>query len=443
MAREYINAYPRKELFINILTQDVSVKAAILDLIDNSVDSYTRNQYKERREVKIILNKEVFLIFDTCGGIDKEFLKEDVFRFGSKKINKKHPTLGMYGIGLKRSIFKLGNNIKFETDDGNFNSIMNLKVDDWNRDEKIWNIPFDAYPSTLSKADKAFTKIEIKQLYEEIQSKFELDSFQEDLYETIKRVYSLIIKDNIDFYFNERKIEAYELLVPQDEDYSPAVFIDEYEGVNIKIICFIDPSKGTRRQNTINKVGWNYYCNDRLILANDTSEITGWAGASDASLLPKYHTIYNDFRGLVFLNSTDPFKLPLNTSKSGLNTENRVYNYVLNKMVNTARPVIDYISKKYDKQKKEEEDLEKELQNDIDEAYNPKEFKVNLLKERSEFRAPIKLKKEKGPSMATISYKKERNKVKKVKKALKVNSNKEVGKKTFDYFVQMEGLTDE
>ncbi len=44
MTKDKIMATPTKRLFIEILTKDISVKDCILDLIDNSVDSYIWNE---------------------------------------------------------------------------------------------------------------------------------------------------------------------------------------------------------------------------------------------------------------------------------------------------------------------------------------------------------------------------------------------------------------
>jgi len=43
MSRESINVEPTKELFIYMLTRDVGLENAIIDLIDNSVDGALSN----------------------------------------------------------------------------------------------------------------------------------------------------------------------------------------------------------------------------------------------------------------------------------------------------------------------------------------------------------------------------------------------------------------
>lgn len=102
-----INAFPTKELFIDTLVRDVSTSDAILDLVDNAIDGYTRKKYTERKEIKLNFTKNGFQIWDNCGGIDIVSAKDEVFRFGVRKSNDKH-SLGVYGIGLKNLCSKWG-----------------------------------------------------------------------------------------------------------------------------------------------------------------------------------------------------------------------------------------------------------------------------------------------------------------------------------------------
>ena len=49
--------------------------------------------------------KHKLIVFDNCGGISFELLRDHVFRFGDRALLDKAPTLGVFGVGLKRSIF--------------------------------------------------------------------------------------------------------------------------------------------------------------------------------------------------------------------------------------------------------------------------------------------------------------------------------------------------
>ena len=79
---EKVSFRPTKRLFIDVLTRDISIRDCILDLLDNSVDSYTRHKISETRDVHLKFGEDSFEIMDTCGGVSKQDLKNEVFRFG-------------------------------------------------------------------------------------------------------------------------------------------------------------------------------------------------------------------------------------------------------------------------------------------------------------------------------------------------------------------------
>ena len=80
-----IQADPTKEFFIGMLTKDIPLTRAIIDLVDNSVDGALRlhpdNNY-EGLWVDIKLNGREFIIEDNCGGIPLEIAQRYAFRFG-------------------------------------------------------------------------------------------------------------------------------------------------------------------------------------------------------------------------------------------------------------------------------------------------------------------------------------------------------------------------
>ncbi len=105
-------------------------------MIDNSVDAYIGNELTDRREIKLYISKNEFVIFDNCGGIEYNFLKTKVFRLGADILQRDKPTLGVYGVGLKRAILKMGKNIEMETDDGKTLCKLNLNVSEWIKTDK-------------------------------------------------------------------------------------------------------------------------------------------------------------------------------------------------------------------------------------------------------------------------------------------------------------------
>ena len=93
-------ASPEKRLFISLLTRDISLIDAFLDIVDNSINSAIKTEKltlksvadyrkllgrqagKKTAEVKISISEAVIEVSDTAGGISFADAEEDVFRFG-------------------------------------------------------------------------------------------------------------------------------------------------------------------------------------------------------------------------------------------------------------------------------------------------------------------------------------------------------------------------
>jgi len=452
---ELVSFQPTKRLFIDILTRDISIYDCILDLLDNAVDSYTRNRIDKKREVRLNFDKSKVNIFDNCGGIEKERLKKEVFRFGAKDFSICVPTIGVYGIGLKRSIFKLGESIVFETDDGKDYCKLKIDVNDWlkkkdkqGKDE--WNLKLTETSKTkLKNGEKAYTNIKVKNLRYETKETF-TPVFETKLKKKIEIYYSRFIQDDrINFYINDEEQRGFEIKVKSSNDIKPVKDASVYDGVKITIFCWLDLKKDQKRMvKEPGHQGWNIFMNERLVIFDDTSEDTGWLGKRP--FLPKFHSIYNQFRGVVLLNTNDPSKLPINTSKNGFNKEGKIYHHLLNRMAEVARPIIDFLSYKYNEQKEKINKKEVELLVTIDND-NKKEggiIETSIDNTEIEYQSkftPPEQKIEPRPKIVqtTISFKKPMKQVDIMKKVLKVRTNCEVGEKTFDYFWESEDLNEE
>jgi len=446
---ELVNFRPTKELFIKILTRDISIRDCILDLLDNAIDSYTRNKIDGKREVRLNFDKTKLSIFDNCGGIEKERLKKEVFRFGVKDFSICVPTIGVYGIGLKRSIFKLGELIIFETDDGKDYCKLKIDVKDWiNKKDTEGNDKWDldlteSSTTRLVNGQNPYTNIEIKNLRYETKETFTPD-FEKKLKETVKIYYSRFIQnEKINFYINNEEQRGFEITVKSSDDFKPVKLEDEYKGVRITIICWLDLKEDEKRaRKESGHQGWNIFMNDRLVIVDDTSEDTGWV--EGGSLFPKFHQIYNQFRGVVFLKTNDPSKLPINTSKNGFNKESEIYYHLLNLMVKVARPFINFLSIKYKTQKEKIDIKEDELLATIDKG-SKEEIIETPIDDAKDYQATFIPPTQETETRSTIPqtiirFSKPRSQVDIVKKILKVYTNKQVGEKLFDYFWESEGL---
>lgn len=130
---------------------------------------------------------------------------------------------------------------------------------------------------------------------------------------------------------------------------APYMWISKIEGVEIKLAVgfyrelpneeeILRDEEGDRRSEL---AGWTIVCNNRVILYCDKTKATGWGQAG----VPNYHTQFIAISGIVIFSSTDPQKLPLNTTKRGIDQSHELYIDVKKYMTEGIRHFIDYTNK--------------------------------------------------------------------------------------------------
>ena len=141
------NANPTKTFFVRMITRDITLEDCIFDLIDNSVDGawelaggQPMNLDDEtdlsRYRISIQIDDDQFEISDNCGGITLDDAANYAFTFGRKEdAQAENFSIGVYGIGMKRAVFKLGSKIEilstFREDDGPMSFRVPITVDNW------------------------------------------------------------------------------------------------------------------------------------------------------------------------------------------------------------------------------------------------------------------------------------------------------------------------
>ena len=86
-----INASPTKNFFVDMLTRDIDLKDAILDLLDNCIDGIQRTTRGEEPSdmpyegfwANIEVSETAFKIEDNCGGIPLDVAERYAFRMGN------------------------------------------------------------------------------------------------------------------------------------------------------------------------------------------------------------------------------------------------------------------------------------------------------------------------------------------------------------------------
>ncbi|NVM20274.1 MAG: ATP-binding protein [Desulfobacterales bacterium] len=433
-----IKASPTKELFIYMMTRDIPLIRAILDLVDNSVDGATRLQPGGDYStfwVRIECTEEHFAISDNCGGIPISTARDYAFRFGRPKDMELTPgSIGKFGVGMKRSFFKLGNKFTVKSTTSTSKFVVEHYVREWLEKPEDWHFKFKVKNESLKNVpeQKIGTQILIEELFESVSKSFGLGNFRKELCDEIETAHAVVMAKGLAISFNGRPLGKRTLSLYKSDQLKPAFIEKRYENIGpavVKVQIYAGIS-----DRDFEKGGWYIFCNGRMVLEADQTDITTWGGSNTT---PKYHPDFAFFRGYVFFDSEDAELLPWTTTKTGIDSDSGLYKNVKLEMITLMRPVLDFLRKLA----KERADVEK---GDIDKSLLEESVKkaesTNYLdlKDKGAFITPKFDPIPRGPRTGRIQYNKPVDDIKKLKKILGVTTYTAVGEKTFDYFMRME-----
>lgn len=446
----YANANPEKRFFIDLITRDISLEDAILDLIDNSIDSLVRIKnvdiYKnlmgdsrqtntdELSSIKINFSPKQFVIEDNCGGITFEHAENDVFRFGHPDPNS-GASLSVFGIGMKRALFKIGRKINIESQAQESGFTMDLDVNEWIKDEsENWRIPLDEKPSSDIDENNG-TKITITSLRDEVSTLVKNPTFYNKLTKSIQETYPFYLGAYLRIFINNKEIIGEDLSFGESDSIKPSIEVWKDGDVKAYLICGLLPRENNKWKTE--NSGWYLLCNGRVVVNADKTKLTGWG-----DILPQFMPKNRGFLGIVFYMSIHPEELPWNTTKRGINTESPVYIRSLKRMVSSARLVIQFQNKLY---AKDDSDEPKEEYRESVKNLNS----TSATKQAAQSIGSAQIRKAQifkyTPSVEKLKYTTIRFEVKVediecVKKRMGriLMSNKEVGLKIFKYYMDRE-----
>jgi hypothetical protein len=433
-----IQASPTKELFIYMLTRDIPLIRAILDLVDNCVDGATRMKPGENYSkywIRIECSSEQFNISDNCGGISISIARDYAFRFGRPKDVEATPgSIGKFGVGMKRSFFKIGNQFIVDSTTSSSSFIVEHDVKKWLENPDDWHFRFKKKEEDLEDVpeNKIGTKITVKSLHDNVSRSFELGNFQKELCDEIETAHAIVMAKGLSISFNGRPLGKRTISLLQSDQLKPAYFETTYEfkesvSVNVKIYAGIS-------ERSIEKGGWYIFCNGRMVLEADQTEVTTWGGNNPT---PKYHPDFAFFRGYVFFDSEDAELLPWTTTKTGIDTDSGLYKSVKLEMITVMRPILDFLRKlARERADVESGDIEKSLLESSIENANSTNYLS--LRDKGAFVPPKVEPLPRGPKKGRIQYHRPLDTINKAKKILGVTTYTAVGEKTFDYFMRME-----
>jgi Histidine kinase-, DNA gyrase B-, and HSP90-like ATPase len=195
------NARPTKAFFVRMLTRDITLEDCILDLIDNSVDgawassgAHPTNIDSEATlqsyQIEVNISTDHFEVKDNCGGISLDDAVNYAFTFGRLETDiQPEFSVGVYGIGMKRSIFKLGEKIRIEStysdSAGETDSFaVPISVVDW-----LGKVDWDFDIEPFNNRENVGVLISIDKLTPNTLEKFSDPAFVQTLRTTISRDY--------------------------------------------------------------------------------------------------------------------------------------------------------------------------------------------------------------------------------------------------------------
>jgi hypothetical protein len=432
LAEDEVAGMPTKALFVDMLTKDIVLDRAVLDLIDNSIDGARRLRPQDKSEltgleITVEMDENHFRIKDNCGGIGIDVAKHYAFRFGRPKGMTPTPgAVGQFGVGMKRALFKFGRYFEIQSSTTSDYFLLKVDVDQWEADEQSWSFKFAETKKDLNvPVDQTGTEIVVQKLRENASSSFALEYFRNYLSREIQQAQQSYIDRGLRIVFDGRTLPAAPWLLLQGYGIEPAkqdetIYMPDKDPVFVRILAGISDS--SPRQ-----AGWYVFCNGRLVLTADQSNTTGWSTlAEKETVIPKYHNQYARFRGFVFFDSTDASLLPWNTTKTGVDQDSPVYKRVLLIMMGLMRPIIDFLN---------ELDAERENAED-DRPFTSavglaQPTRIGMITRVGQFVKPTPSVPS-GPPLIRISYKKPRPEFEALQEALDTTSAKQTGEVSFD-----------
>ena len=331
---------PTKRFFVSMLTRDIELDDAILDLLDNCVDGAMRGSPSKPYSkcpfkgfwANLTLNEAEFEIKDNCGGIPRDYL-ENAFSLGRPTVERDVglPTIGMYGIGMKRAIFKMGKEAVVISQHADANVAVKYTEEWLKPDNEEWTLPVEERPKSKQTAG---VTISVTKLKDDISDQLGNDNFINRLAHKIGEHFGYIMQKGFEVYINDIPVAAVTLPLlssrhSRESAIRPFDYIGKIDNVHVKVT--IGLFRGLVKEKEIEdeseaatsyeRAGISVVCNDRVVLLHDRSIKTGWGDGG----VPRYHPQFRAVAGLVVLFSTDPLKLPISTTKRDLDAGSEVY----------------------------------------------------------------------------------------------------------------------
>ena len=340
-----VDAHPTKDFFVSMLVRDVDLLDAVIDLLDNSVDGARRlrdSQDYSGLRVQMTFDANSFTM-DNCGGIPLDVAQLCIsIRPRPEESTIDPHSIGQFGVGMKRTLFKLGQEFKIASNDGESEFFLDVNVPEW-LDSPEWDfeIVTDTEDPIAGRLDSAGTIIEVTNLAQSAADSLTDPSWAKRLGAAARLKHRRAIDRGLQISVNDVVLAPMPLDLRSGEGLEPAIERLRLLGGDVSVTLLAglsepDPSAA----------GWYVFCNDRLVLGPDRTAATVWRGAGRQARggVPNYHDQYSEFRGYALFQADNPSLLPWTTTKTGVDTDNPVWRATRPQMERLTRPIIDFLN---------------------------------------------------------------------------------------------------
>lgn len=309
-----IEALPSKRIYLSIIA-DYHLKTALCELIDNAIDSWIHNGKKAKLNVQIDLDytRQVIKVTDNCGGIPEEDIGLIVSP-GHSKNSAEDMTIGIFGVGSKRAVVALSEEIKIYTRFKNKQGILVEINDTWIKDDSTWDLPI--YNTTG--VPENTTIIELVKLRTPIVKEHEAE-----LINHLGATYSYFLNSkDFELNLNTTKIDPVgfeKWSYPptyEPKQFNSSIDFGSSGKVEVEIIGGLTKSK----EPSGGEYGTYFYCNNRLISRAYKGPEVGYRQAK----IGQPHPSISLARAIVKLNGPTQL-MPWNSSKSEINTKHPTF----------------------------------------------------------------------------------------------------------------------
>jgi Histidine kinase-, DNA gyrase B-, and HSP90-like ATPase len=358
-------ANPTKAFFVNMITRDITLEDCILDLIDNSVDEAWRSEGSRpmglatgadlsKYSISIDTSPERFSIRDNCGGMTLDNAIDHAFSFGRRATDTYDDySIGVYGIGMKRAVFKLGTEIRVRSTyagaDGKRQTFaVPIVVAEWlGNDATPWDFDIEEDEPLAENG----VEVVVRNLTPAAMSSFDSPAFLQNLRRTLARDYSLHLNRGLKIFLNNDAVPGLDIELRHSAEFEPMrlEYKDQVDGneVSVEVIGGMaapppesaDPDEVDEGEK---RFGWYVICNGRIVVAADKTIVSGW-GTDD---WPQWHRQYSGFIGIILFTAAKAAALPLTTTKRSVDLSSEIYRRARPRMREVTKQWIAYTNQR-------------------------------------------------------------------------------------------------